>query len=180
MSVPFRYDPKDVCRTFRQMTNEIKKFVGYKDLRDDSKTFKNEKNTRTTGVRLPDLPARISEIHIDDFLRFTYVILHISRYNLKKLKKKSTDTLQYWAGEHYMLCKLNFLWGRSWSSWIFLQRLNVSDDRTIDILDIQYHSDDVSLRESVDIDTGIQRRIGKHKRCPITCHWIVTFFVSYS
>ena len=63
------------------MTNEIKKFVGYKDLREDSKTLENEKNTRTTGVRLQDLSARISEIHIDDFLRFTYVILHISRDN---------------------------------------------------------------------------------------------------
>ena len=64
--------------------------------------------------------------------------------------------------------------------FFFLQRLDKSDDRTIDILDIEYDSDDVSPRDSVDIDTGIQRRIGKHKRFPITCHWIVTFFVSYS
>ena len=83
MSVPFRYDPKNVCRTFRQMTNKIMKFDRYKDLRDDSKTLENEKNAKTTRVRLPDLPARISEIHIDDFIRFTYVILHISRDNSK-------------------------------------------------------------------------------------------------
>ena len=43
MSVPFRYDPKDVYQTFRQMTNEIMKFVIYKDRRHDSKTLKNGK-----------------------------------------------------------------------------------------------------------------------------------------
>ena len=61
------------------MTNEIKNFVGYKDLRDDSKTLENEKNTRTTGDRLPVLPARLSEILIDDFLHFTRYFTYFTR-----------------------------------------------------------------------------------------------------
>ena len=47
------------CISNFQTDDERKKFVGYKDLRDDSKTLENEKNARTTSVRLQVLPARI-------------------------------------------------------------------------------------------------------------------------
>ena len=46
-----------------------------------------------------------------------------------------------------------FLRGRLYLRWILLQRLDVSDGRLIDILDLQYDSVDVDPRESVDIDT---------------------------
>ena len=42
--------------------------------------------------------------------------------------------------------------------------MDVSDDRTIDILDVQYDSADVNPRESDDIDTETQRLIGKRGR----------------
>ena len=79
------------------------------------------KNTRTTGVRLPDLPARISQIHIDDSLHFTCFFFCIFQVIIEKLEEINN----YWnltllsRRVLQVLQIVIFLRGRSRFTWMF-------------------------------------------------------------